>query len=157
MLLHSLFKFYKQGQSIQNVGQSLRSRSQSKKCWYPWKKILMWNIKALAPTILTLLTKLKFSKSSSNSKVKVTIVGTQVKHTSSRSHCSKVFRKVNIFIKVGQTPWSQGQNCWYPLKGLVTMNIHVKNQSYSTHCSNVISKVKVSKNGITRSRSHGKK
>ena len=80
-------------------------------------KILMWNIKALAHTIQMLL---KFSKSRSNSKVKVTIVGTQVKHQSSRSHCSKVIRKLNVFIKVGQTPGSQGQNGWYPLKGLVT-------------------------------------
>ena len=34
--------------------------------------ILMWNIKALALNIQILLTKLKISKSSSNSKVKVT-------------------------------------------------------------------------------------
>ena len=31
------YKFYYQGQSIQNVGQTPRSRSQGKKCWYPQK------------------------------------------------------------------------------------------------------------------------
>ena len=72
-------------------------------------------MKALALIIFMLLTKLKFSKIRSNSKVKVTIVGTQVKHQSSRSHCSKVIRKLKVFKKVGQTPRSQGQNCWYPL------------------------------------------
>ena len=34
-----------------------------------------------------------------------------------------------------------------PKIGFVTRNTHVKNQSPSTHCSKVISKVKVFKNG----------
>ena len=36
------------------------------------------------------------------------------------------------------------QEKWYPRKGLIIRNTHVKYQSSSTHCSNVISKVKVS-------------
>ena len=34
---------------------------------------------------------------------------------------------------------------WYPQKGLITGNIHMKYQSSSTHCFKVISKVKVFK------------
>ena len=47
---------------------------------------------------------------------------------------------------MGLTPRSrsQGQKQWYPLKGLITRNTHVKYQSSRTHCSKVISKVKVS-------------
>ena len=47
--------------------------------------------------------------------------------------------------------------CWYPGKGLVTINTRVKYQSSDTHCSKVISKVKVFKNRSNpRSRSHDK-
>ena len=47
---------------------------------------------------------------------------------------------------MGQTQRSrsQDQKLWYPRKGLITRNTHVKYQSSSTHCSKVISKVKVS-------------
>ena len=70
----------------------------------------MWNIKALALTVQTLLARFKFSK-------------------------------------MGQTPRSRSQGKkkqWYPQKGLITRNTQVKYQSSSTHCSKVISKVKVS-------------
>ena len=63
------------------------------------QRILMWNIKALALTVQKLLASLKFSKNRSNSKVKVTIVGTQVKHQSSRSHRSKVISNLKVFKK----------------------------------------------------------
>ena len=47
---------------------------------------------------------------------------------------------------MGQTPRSrsQGKKQWYPQKGFITRNTHVKYQSSSSHCSKVISKVKVS-------------
>ena len=47
---------------------------------------------------------------------------------------------------MGQTTRSrsQGKKQWYPQKGLITRNTHVKYQSSSTYCSKVISKVKVS-------------
>ena len=38
----------------------------------------------------------------------------------------------------------QGQKVLYQQKGLITRNTHVKYQSFSTHCSKVISKVNVS-------------
>ena len=44
---------------------------------------------------------------------------------------------------MGQTRKSQGETQWYPRKGLITRNTHVKYQSSSTHYSKVISKVKV--------------
>ena len=47
------------------------------------------------------------------------MVGTQLKHQSSRSHCSIVIHQLNVFKKVSQTPVSQGQNFWDPLKGLI--------------------------------------
>ena len=37
---------------------------------------------------------------------------------------------------------------WYPLKGLITRNTHVKYQRSSTCCSKVISKVKVLKKRV---------
>ena len=40
-----------------------------------------------------------------------------------------------------------GQKIKYQEKDLITRDIHVKYQSSSTHCSNVVSKVKVFKNG----------
>ena len=43
--------------------------------------------------------------------------------------------------------------CWYPGKGLVTINTRVKYQSSDTHCSKVISKINWSN---PRSRSHDK-
>ena len=47
---------------------------------------------------------------------------------------------------MGRTPRprSQGQKSWYPRKGFITRNTHVKYQSSSIHWSKVISKVKVS-------------
>ena len=51
---------------------------------------------------------------------------------------------------MGQTPRSrsQGQKQWYPQKGLITGYTHVKYQSSGTHCSKVISKVKVFKKWV---------
>ena len=62
----------------------------------------------------------------------------------------KVISKVKVFKKMGQTPRSksQGKKYWYPQKGLITGNIHVKYQSSSTHCLKVISKVKVFKKWV---------
>ena len=44
----------------------------------------------------------------------------------------------------------QGQKCWYRRKSLANMNIHVKYQrsTGTTHCSKVISKVKVFQNWV---------
>ena len=51
---------------------------------------------------------------------------------------------------MGQTPRSrsQGKNYWFPLKGFITRNTHVKYQCSSTHCSRVISNVKVFKKWV---------
>ena len=51
---------------------------------------------------------------------------------------------------MGQTPRSrsQGKKYWYPQKGLVTSNIHVKYQRSNTHCSKIICKVKVFKKWV---------
>ena len=51
---------------------------------------------------------------------------------------------------MGQTPRSrsQGQKYWYPWRGLITRNTHVKYQSLSTHFSKVMSKVKVFKEWV---------
>ena len=66
---------------------------------------------------------------------------------------------------MGKTPRprSQGKKKWYPWKGLITRNIHVKYQNSSTHCSKVISKVKVLKKwvkhqcqGVKNNGTHGK-
>ena len=48
---------------------------------------------------------------------------------------------------MGQTPRSrsQGPIYWYPLKGLITRDTHVKYQSSSSYCSKVIRKFKVFK------------
>ena len=54
------------------------------------------------------------------------------------------------FSKIGLTPKprSQGQKSWYRRKGLVNSITHVKYQSSSTHCSKVISMVKVFKKWV---------
>ena len=55
-----------------------------------------------------------------------------------RTHCSKVI------CKIGQTPRSKSQGKKVGTYGkvfIVTMNTYVKFQSFSTHCSNVISLV----------------
>ena len=49
----------------------------------------------------------------------------------------------NVCVKVGQTPRSKGQIWWYPQKGLVTRNTHVKYECHSSTKSKVMSKVKV--------------
>ena len=51
---------------------------------------------------------------------------------------------------MGQTPRSrsQGKKKWNPWKGLITTDTHVKYQSSSTHCSKVISRVKVFKKWV---------
>jgi hypothetical protein len=68
-----------------------------------------------------------------------------VKYQSPGTYYSKVIAKVKSFQYVGQTPRSRihGQKYWYPWKGLVTNNTHVKCQSHSTYQSKDIAKVKV--------------
>ena len=95
-------------------------KSHGQKVKYQHKDLITSNTQVKYQSFSTHYSKLKFSKSKLNSKVIVTIFGTQVKHHSSRSHCSKVICKLNVFNKDGQTPRSQGQNGWYPLKGLVS-------------------------------------
>ena len=52
--------------------------------------------------------------------------------------------------KMGKTPMSrsQGQKLWYPRKGLITGNTHVKYQSSSTHLSKVKAMLKFSKKWV---------
>ena len=51
---------------------------------------------------------------------------------------------------MGQTSRSrsQGKKYWYPGKGFITGIIHVKYQTSITHCSKVISKIKVFKKWV---------
>jgi hypothetical protein len=57
----------------------------------------------------------------------------------------KRYRQGYSFQKVGQTTRSksQGPICWYPWKGLVTIN-HVKYKSFGSYNSKDIAKVKFS-------------
>ena len=50
-----------------------------------------------------------------------------------------------VYLKVGQTSRSRsrGQNLWYPVKGLVTRNKHVKYESFILNGLKVMAKVKV--------------
>ena len=67
-----------------------------------------------------------------------------VKQQSSSTYCLKVICKVKVFyMHLCHTPRSrsQGKNCWYPRKCLVTKKTHYKYQSSSTNCSKVEVKV----------------
>ena len=63
---------------------------------------------------------------------------------SSHKKCSVQYENSNIYWKTPRSR-SQCKNKWYPRKGLVTSNTHVKYQSTCTKCSKVIGKVKVFK------------
>ena len=65
----------------------------------------------------------------------------------SSTHCSKVISKVKVYKKWVKL---QGQGHMVKKKGLITVNIHVKYQSSSTHCSKskVISNSKVVKKWV---------
>ena len=100
--------------------------------------IFMWNIKALALINQKLLTRLKSSKSRSNSKVDVTrskllIFMWNIKALGLDSY--------NIHVKY------QSSTRRYMAEILPIRRKHLSNQSSSTHCSKVISKVKVFKKG----------
>ena len=53
--------------------------------------------------------------------------------------------KVKVFLKVGQTSRSRslGQKFWYPWKGLVTRNVHMKYESPNSSGKEAMTKVKV--------------
>ena len=77
-----------------------------------------------------------------------------VKYESPSTYYSKVMAKVKVWnfcVKVGQTPRSRskGQIWWYPKKGLVTRNTHVKYESHSSTKSKVMGKVNVFCDGRT--------
>ena len=117
----------------------------------------IWNMKALPLLVRKLWPWLKFFKSRSNVKVKVTRSKILVPmERSCHKECTYEIWKPYLFwlgsygqglsfLKVGQTSRSrsQGQNFWYPWKGLVTRNIHVKYESSTYSSSWVIGKVKV--------------
>jgi hypothetical protein len=67
-----------------------------------------------------------------------------MKYQSPSIYHSNVIAKIKVFKKVDQTPKSrsQGKTFWYPLKGLVTRNSHVKYQNLSICHSKGIAKVK---------------
>ena len=54
-----------------------------------------------------------------------------MKYESPTSSGKEAMTKVKVFLKVGQTSRSRslGQKFWYPWKGLVTRNTHVKYES----------------------------
>ena len=53
--------------------------------------------------------------------------------------------KVKVFLKVGQTSRSRslGQKFWYPWKGLVIRNVHMKYESPTSSGKEAMTKVKV--------------
>ena len=54
-----------------------------------------------------------------------------MKYESPTSSGTEAMAKVKVFLKVGQTSRSRslGQKFWYPWKGLVTRNAHMKYES----------------------------
>ena len=58
----------------------------------------------------------------------------------SLSYSSKDMAKVKDFRYVGQLSWSRllDQNFWHDQKGLITRNIHVKNDGSTSCCSKVM-------------------
>ena len=60
----------------------------------------------------------------------------------------KLLARLRVFEKNGSNSKVKvtGSKYWYPRKGLITGNIHVKYQSSITRCLKIISKVKISKN-----------
>ena len=115
------------------------------------------NMKALSLVERKLWPRLKFFKSRSNFKVKVTIQklwyhvkgfvtrNTHVQYESPISSDIKVTAKVKVFSKLGQTSRSrsQGKTLWYHVKGLVTRNTNVQYESPITNGLKVMAKVKV--------------
>ena len=59
-----------------------------------------------------------------------------MKYESPTSSGLEAMAKVKVFLKVGQTSRSRslGQNFWYPRKGLVTRNVHMKYDSPTSSC-----------------------
>ena len=168
LLLTKLISFHK-------GGQTPRSRSQGKNCWYLITEIscLIWysceNIKALALTVQKLLTRLKFSKKwvkLQGQGHRVENNGTYGKVLSQRilmsnikalaiNHWTKVVNKVKVFFlqKMSQTPRSRSQGKKY---GLIIRNTHVKYEISSTHCSKFRLKFQRGEQNDLRSRGHKK-
>ena len=59
-----------------------------------------------------------------------------MKYESPTSSGEEAMTKVKVILKVGQTSRSRslGQNFWYPWKGLVTRNVHMKYESPTSSC-----------------------
>ena len=112
-------------------------------------------MKALSLLIRYLWPRLKFFKSRSNVKVKVTRSKIMVPNKSScHKHMCKIkapsllkrklWPRLNI-LKVGQISRSRswGQQLWYHVKGLVTSNTHVQYESFISSSYKVMAKIKV--------------
>ena len=159
----SRFMSYCQGQSLWKVCQTSRSTSLGQKLCMMWKvlsqRINMWNMKALSLMVHKLwpIARLKFLKSRSNFKVKVTrlnIMAWCERSCHTEYTCEIWKRCLSWFIsydqgksfrKVGQTSRSRsfGQKLCNYVKCLVTRNIHVQYESPSSSCLKVLANVKV--------------
>ena len=95
------------------VGQTSRSRSPGKKCWYHVKGLVTSNTTVQYESPIT-----------SSKKVMAKV---------------KVFSKVGQTSRSR----SRGQKCWYHVKGLVTRNTPVQYESPITSSKKVMAKVKV--------------
>ena len=136
-----------------------RSKSRGQKLWYQVKGLVIRNthVQYKSPISSGLRLRLKFFKSRSNFKVKVT--RSKIMVPCERS-CHKEYKcaiwkpylfwfesygQGESFSKVGQTSRSrsQGQKLWYQVKGLVIRNTHVKYKSSIFIGFKVMVKVKV--------------
>ena len=136
-----------QGWSFSQVGQTSRSRPQGKKVWFHVKGLVTRNthvnIKALSLLVWKLWPRLKFFKSRSNIKVKVTRSKIMVPSERSchKEYIRTIWKPYHLWFesygqgssssKVGQTSRSrsQDQKFWYHVKGFVIRNTHMKSLS----------------------------
>ena len=126
-----------------------------------WKVLSQWihifNMKSLSLLVWKLWPRLKFFKSRSNFKVKVTRSNFMVpcERSCHKEYTCAIWKPYHFwfesygqgwsFLKVGQTSRSRsrGQKLWYRVKGLVTGNKHMKYDSFIFNGLKVMAKVKV--------------
>ena len=108
-----------------------------------------WNMKALSRTVHKLWPRLKFLRSRSNLKVKVTRSNIMVwcERSCHKQYTCEYMKSLSPTVhklwKVCKTSrsMSPGQKLWYDVKGLVTRSTLVKYESLVSCCSYVMTKV----------------
>ena len=119
--------------------------------------IYMCNMKALSLLVWKLWPRLKFFKSMSNFKVKVTMSKKMVpcERSGHKEYTCAIWKPYHFWFEsygLGLNFFksrsnfkvrSQGKKLWYHVKGLVTTNTHVQYESLIASCLKVMAKVKV--------------